>query len=300
MLTEAVISTPVATLWRMPDAVRPVDAAALLPQADMAAWLSSMSCADTIALCSEKRTETQALFGERILIIEEKNGWANVRIPAQPSSKDKDGYPGWMPSCQLTVGKLPLTERISVTNKLADLRLKTGRTLRLSYGTLLPLLHESPDTFVVNTPLGEGQINRSDACLYDRRAPLSGRDILRQATRFLHLPYLWAGMSAWGYDCSGFSYNMLRACGYTIPRDAADQAKSGTEIDKAAMQPGDLLFFAYDKGSGEIHHVGICAGHGAMLHSPTPGKKVSLTTLSGTTLEAELCTVRRFWQSGNP
>ena len=60
------------------------------------------------------------------------------------------------------------------------------------------------------------------------------------------------GITPYGYDCSGFSYNMLKACGYIIPRDAGDQAKSGEEIsiqDPSVWKIGDLLFFANDEGT---------------------------------------------------
>ena len=57
-------------------------------------------------------------------------------------------------------------------------------------------------------------------------------------------------MSAWGYDCSGFAYATHQANGYLIPRDATDQARKGKEVGLDSIQPGDLLFFAYEKGKG--------------------------------------------------
>lgn len=87
-----------------------------------------------------------------------------------------------------------------------------------------------------------------------------GHGIVEQGTRFLGLPYLWGGVSSYGYDCSGFAYSMHRYFGISIPRDASDQAKQGALIEKEHLQPGDLLFFAYEEGKGSIHHVAFTPG----------------------------------------
>ena len=61
---------------------------------------------------------------------------------------------------------------------------------------------------------------------------------------------------------------MCKANGYIIPRDAHDQAEAGKRIALNEMEPGDLLFFAYEEGKGSIHHVGIYYGEGKLIHSP--------------------------------
>ena len=48
----------------------------------------------------------------------------------------------------------------------------------------------------------------------------SGASIVAQAKRFLGLRYLWGGLSAWGFDCSGLVWDVFRMHGITIPRDA--------------------------------------------------------------------------------
>ena len=114
---------------------------------------------------------------------------------------------------------------------------------------------------------------------------------------FLDLPYLWGGMSSYGYDCSGFTYTMLKACGYFIPRDAGDQARGGVEVplDNAERwEKGDLLFFANDEGKGNVRHVGFYYGNGLLLHSHSTGKSIELLKLAGSSLEKDLCAVRRY------
>src|SRR5690242_16326586 len=51
-----------------------------------------------------------------------------------------------------------------------------------------------------------------------RRVPRpTGASIVLAAKGFLGLRYLWGGVSAWGFDCSGFVWNIFRAHGVTVP-----------------------------------------------------------------------------------
>jgi len=59
---------------------------------------------------------------------------------------------------------------------------------------------------------------------------------------------------------------------------------------------GDLVFFAREHGTGEIHHVGLYAGSGKMLHAPKPGEAVQLVSMTATGLAPEYAGARRFWQ----
>ncbi|MFT8316785.1 MAG: C40 family peptidase [Sporolactobacillus sp.] len=299
---QAEIAVPVATVWTAPDAVRLIDEPAIAPIPNLKRWLSTMSREENIALCTEKRLQTQVLFGDSVIITERSGDWVRVAVPAQASHRDPAGYPGWMPACQLIEKadrSVEAGDQVMVQSQFAPLSLQgTKQTLILSFATFLPLVAEEEDSILVQTPIGTGSLRRADVCLNGSSLKGTGIEIVRNAQRFLDLPYLWAGMSAYGYDCSGFSYSMLRASGYWIPRDADDQAEKGQAIPVNEMQPGDLLYFAYDKGRGEVHHVGIYAGEGRMVHSPTPGKKVSQIELTGTLLEEEICTVRRYWKEG--
>ncbi|MEH7663042.1 NlpC/P60 family protein, partial [Bacillus velezensis] len=87
--------------------------------------------------------------------------------------------------------------------------------------------------------------------------------------------------------------SIFKANGYTLPRDATDQAKAGCGAAVNDILPADLLFFAYEEGKGAIHHVGLALGDGRMLHSPKTGKTIEVLSLEGTVYEKESCTVRR-------
>jgi gamma-D-glutamyl-L-lysine dipeptidyl-peptidase len=88
---------------------------------------------------------------------------------------------------------------------------------------------------------------------------------------------------------------MHRYSGISIPRDASDQAKQGTLIEREQLEPGDLLFFAHEDGKGAIHHVGIYAGEERMIHSPESIKAVEIVELDSFKLTKEHCVSRRYW-----
>ena len=107
----------------------------------------------------------------------------------------------------------------------------------------------------------------------------TGAQIVAAARVFLGLPYLWAGTSGFGLDCSGLTYIAYHRFGMTVPRDADQQATRGRAVSLAELRLGDLLFFAGSGGTGSVHHVALYAGGGVMIESPGIGKTVRLTAL---------------------
>ncbi|WP_054704150.1 NlpC/P60 family protein [Bacillus sp. JCM 19041] len=101
-------------------------------------------------------------------------------------------------------------------------------------------------------------------------------------------------MSGFGYDCSGFVYTMHKASEIIIPRDASNQVQTGVEVKDEEMTVGDLLYFAHEKGEGDVHHVAMYAGNGEMIHAPKTGKAVEQIPIYGTVYEQEHCATRRF------
>lgn len=103
--------------------------------------------------------------------------------------------------------------------------------------------------------------------------------------RFLGVPYLWAGTSEFGFDCSGLTQRLYRFIGIELPRNSAKQRDFLKEVGSFSESlPGDLIFF---KG-----HVGLHLGNGIILHAN--GKHASVTTtdlLDGSAYSKELMSI---------
>ncbi|MGN7372810.1 C40 family peptidase [Bacillus halotolerans] len=292
-MNHTVISA-VANIWTAPDTPRPFDQTMLDPTVSIREWLNSMTYDQRLGLCTDNVIQTQVLFGEEVLVTAEQDEWVSVVVPGQSSRKDKRGYPGWMKKNQLKNTNLPQSNHtVAITKPTAFLYGDTGdKEIELSFLTALPLIEEENGFFKVATPFGDRLLRQTDAALVQNKKG-TAEDIIQTGASFLGLPYLWGGISGFGFDCSGFMYSVFKANGYRIPRDAGDQAKTGKEVPLHDIGAGDLLFFAYEEGNGAIHHVGLSIGDGKMLHSPKTGKSIEIITLKDTGYEKELCAARR-------
>lgn len=267
---QATVSVSVATLWTSPRAPRAIDAPALGNPVELEAW--NRNLASTSARAGlDGRVVTQALYGEKVIVLAIKRGWAKVAVPDQPSPLDRRGYPGWMPLRQLATGY----ERSSRARTFFVVRKATlhlgSRKLVLSYGTRLPVVGTtSTGAWRVQTPDGEGWIRRSKLA----EAPsLTGAHVVAEAKRFVGLRYLWGGTSAWGFDCSGLVWDVFRALGKKVPRDTGPQSHAGKRVT-GALRPGDLVFYG-----SPAFHVAIVAGGGMMIESPDSAHAVRIVPL---------------------
>ena len=94
--------------------------------------------------------------------------------------------------------------------------------------------------------------------------------ILATAQSMLGFPYIWAGMSPKGMDCSGFVRTALFMHDIIIPRDCSQIYLKGQRItDRAQLVPGDLVFFGRyrEDGSPRPTHVGFYLGDNRFIHS---------------------------------
>jgi cell wall-associated NlpC family hydrolase len=232
---SAMVRVPVANVWEAPGAGH-------LPL-DPHVWpTSSVTYAQRLALVGHM--PTQALYGETVRVLARRGGWTQVAVPDQPSPLDARGYPGWIRSWQL--GPVRRGRRLIVT----------ARTATLANGTEVG--------FATQVPAG------ALPAAATRPLPRTRADLVRTAEQFLGLHYLWGGLSAWGYDCSGLTWAVYRAHGITIPRDADAQFAAGTPVSSAELLPGDLLFYEHPV----VGHVAMYVGGGRMIEAPNSASEV--------------------------
>src|SRR3954470_5141844 len=99
----AVVDVSVATLWKAPGIARPLDAPSLASPADPRAWSRNLATtADRLWL--DSHVQTQALYGQEVVVLARKGAWAKVAVVDEPDPQDPHGYPGWLPVKQLVLG----------------------------------------------------------------------------------------------------------------------------------------------------------------------------------------------------
>lgn len=108
----------------------------------------------------------------------------------------------------------------------------------------------------------------------------TGQQMVDFAIQYHGYPYVWAGNTPSGFDCSGFTqYVVQNVLGYDITHSTDLQAGYGTSVAWGEWQPGDLLFFVGTGGGGYISHVGIYIGDGQMIHAENPGTGVVISSV---------------------
>jgi cell wall-associated NlpC family hydrolase len=88
-------------------------------------------------------------------------------------------------------------------------------------------------------------------------------------------PYVWGATGPSSFDCSGLTSWAYAQAGVSLPRTSQAQASAGTQIGRSQLQPGDLVLFYSD-----LHHIGLYAGNGQILHAPKPGANVRYESIN--------------------
>jgi hypothetical protein len=273
-----------------------VDAPALSVPVDIRGWLAGMTLSQKKAL--EGRVDSQMLLGDRVVVDSTKDDWAHVTVPDQPNPAGARGYPGWVPLSQLTFSVSdmsgPVATVVARTTWLLDLR-TVERIMEVSLGTRLAVNEARPDFVIVSVPgLGAFKVAHDDVSVTDKGAaalPANAADVVRTTRMFEGLPYLWGGVSGFGFDCSGLTYLVYRVHGVLLPRDADAQATAGSPVARDALRPGDLLFYA---NHAPVHHVSMNVDSARMIQSPRTGKTVEVVPMVAKPYAQQYQGARRF------
>jgi gamma-D-glutamyl-L-lysine dipeptidyl-peptidase len=283
------VAVSVATLWVSPTYRRAVDWPARANPADPYKWVAAMSVAQKLWLVG--KLETQALYGTKVTVTGHYGtSWTKVAVAGQLTNRDSRGYPGWVPTRQLT-STAPVSAAAFAVVRSPVAWLWSGWTsagvagthvMQVSYDTRLPVVGSTPDYVVVQLIGGrQAALAPADVVVHTwgTHWGATRAKVAAEASKFVGLQYLWAGTSGFGYDCSGFTYSLYHAYGQALSRDADQQAVHGTPVTQASLQPGDLVFFR-ESATGPIGHVGMYIGNGNMIDSPQTGVAVRIEPVS--------------------
>ncbi len=101
----------------------------------------------------------------------------------------------------------------------------------------------------------------------------TGSQIIKVASKYIGVPYVFGGSTPAGFDCSGFSRYVFSQFGISLAHSVNSQSRRGKLIRAKDAQPGDLVIWN-DGG-----HLGIYAGGWNMIHAPKPGDTVKLAEI---------------------
>lgn len=198
----------------------------------------------------DSEQEAEAIFGERMRLFEEKDGWAWVQ-------SERDGYVGYCEAKRLTGTSWTSSHVVAVprTPLFSGPGLKYAVRQFLHMESTLEVL-DAKDGYL-QTP--HGWVFAKHLCT--KRQHQS--DYVNSALLFIGVPYVWGGRSSLGLDCSGLVQVVLQRAGIEAPRDSDMQAKSGLLGEKLSAdilpRRGDIIFW---KG-----HVAIALDQNRVVHA---------------------------------
>jgi gamma-D-glutamyl-L-lysine dipeptidyl-peptidase len=209
-----------------------------------------------------KEMVNQLLFGEKVCLLKSKGElWVKVRSL-------HDGYEGWMTNTLL----LPIDKKEAMTavpwaatGLLNSISLNESG-MQVPVGASIPFFNDQPE----DVPLEKGKLGEVPFTYYGQVENIytqkPGLPLLEKLVLpWMNVPYLWGGRTPLGVDCSGFTQVIYKLMGIDLPRDAWQQAQTGTPVKKfSEVQPGDLAFF---NNKEDIVHVGILLGNGGIIHA---------------------------------
>ena len=111
------------------------------------------------------------------------------------------------------------------------------------------------------------------------------------AHEMLGKPYLYAGDTPAGFDCSGLVKYSYGRAGISMPRDTQAQHRMSVLVSTRGLREGDLLFF--DQEGRKKSHVGIYLGNGRFFHAPSSGGKVRIDSINAEFWKKHLVEARR-------
>ena len=214
----------------------------------------------------------QALFDDLLSVSTMRTGFARV--------SKSDGYQGWVDQRFLVpVSGSARAKQARVTSRQARVsKTHSGRRAYphvLFYGTSVRVSGRASGGWSqIVDPTGGELFLRSSCITTVRSRPVRAdrvAAVIKEATKFLGVPYLWGGITSSGCDCSGLVQTVFATVGIKLPRDTKDQATTGNSIEPESISQGDLLFFDL--------HVAIAIDQFRLIHSSRGSGGVAIESL---------------------
>jgi len=180
--------------------------------------------------------DSQLLYGEQFQVEEEHGAYVYGYSVI-------DGYKGFVERVQL-IKNAPVANsliHVRASHLYLDPDFKSRPTTRLSFLSRLSTTDKKENGFT--------QLQSGEWVFSDHLSPLKNykikTDLADTAQLFLNAPYLYAGRSSFGIDCSGLLQMCLIAHGLeNPPRDTKDQQGTfGKTVSEDKIQRNDIVFF---------------------------------------------------------
>ncbi len=185
---------------------------------------------------------TSLALNTEVEVYAEENGWSKIKVNGQ------EGY-------------------IS-TALLSDKKTETSRSLETPR-------KKAESTTTENTSTKKETTTQSTTSTTAQTSG-KGATVVATAKNYIGSKYVYGATGPNSFDCSGFTQYVFKLHGVSLNRTAAAQYSNGVAVDRANLQPGDLVMF----GKSGINHVGIYIGGGQIVHAANPSRGVTIDTIT--------------------
>lgn len=213
---------------------------------------------------------TELIFGETIVVLKTSGGWAWVQAT-------NDDYVGYLPEVAFNGISMDTTHKVSVplTHFYGTPDMKQPALMAVPMGAVIQATDRKSKGYIeVIFPNGNNiRVWAFENHLTPIPTPLS--DATSVAESFEKAPYLWAGRTVSGIDCSGLVQLVHKMVGLDLPRDTDMQlaALKNDIPEDEPFQRGDILF--------SPGHVVMMVDDTHIIHANATHMQVVIETLDG-------------------